>query len=92
MSRPIPPCPFLTPAGFASPDWQRWFDSVGQEVRSLHTTALRSGADATVAKFGANGKAPQAAVILPAAAVDLPTALTLVNAIRAALIANGIGA
>lgn len=41
--------------------------------------------------FGANGKAPQGAAALGAAATDLPSAITLANTIRAALIANGIG-
>lgn len=44
------------------------------------------------AGFGCNSKTPQTAVALPANATDLPTAITLVNAIKAALIANGIGA
>lgn len=43
-------------------------------------------------KFGCNGKTPQGAVTLPTAASDLSSALTLLNAIRSALIANGIGA
>jgi hypothetical protein len=42
-------------------------------------------------KFGCNGKAPQASVALGAAATDPATAQTLVNNIRTALIANGIG-
>lgn len=41
--------------------------------------------------FGCNSKAPQGAYSLPAPATDLPTVITLANAIRAALIANGIG-
>lgn len=60
------------------------------------TTLTASGgsslSDTTTGKFGANGKAAQAAVVLPANATDLATAITLVNAIKAALIANGIGA
>jgi hypothetical protein len=40
--------------------------------------------------FGANGAAPQAPAGLPAAAVDPATTQALVNAIRTALIANGI--
>jgi hypothetical protein len=43
------------------------------------------------AGFGCNGKAPQASVALPVAANDLSTAIGLVNTMRAALIANGIG-
>lgn len=54
MSRPLPPCPFLTSAGFASSDWQRWFDQVGQELRRFQSTA---GAPATTL--------PAAAVDLP---------------------------
>jgi hypothetical protein len=42
--------------------------------------------------FGCNGKAVQGSVTMPAAATDLATAITLVNTIRTALIANGIGA
>lgn len=42
-----------------------------------------------VGGFGVNGASPQTAVTLPADATDLPTAITLVNAIKALLIANG---
>lgn len=42
--------------------------------------------------FGCNGATPQTAVTLPANATDLATAITLVNAMKAALIANGIAA
>lgn len=42
--------------------------------------------------FGCNSKTAQTAVVLPANATDLATAITLVNAIKVALIANGIGA
>jgi hypothetical protein len=45
---------------------------------------------AQVGNFGCNGKAPQTAVTLPANATDLASAEALVNAIKAALIANGI--
>ncbi len=41
--------------------------------------------------FGCNTKPAQASVALGAAAVDLATAITLLNNIRTALIANGIG-
>lgn len=41
--------------------------------------------------FGCNGKTPQGAYSLPAPATNLATVITLANAIRAALIANGIG-
>lgn len=40
--------------------------------------------------LGCNGKAPQAPVAVPAAATDTATAVALVNAIRSALILNGI--
>ena len=43
-----------------------------------------------VGKFGANGKAAQAAVVAPANATDLATSEALANAIKAALIACGI--
>lgn len=42
-----------------------------------------------VTGFGANGASPQTAYTLPAAATDLATVITLANAIRLALIANG---
>jgi hypothetical protein len=42
-------------------------------------------------KFGCNSATPQAPAALGAAATDLPTAIALVNNIRLALIANGIG-
>lgn len=45
-----------------------------------------------IGKFACNNATPQAAATLPADATDLATAITLVNAIKAALIANGIGA
>lgn len=48
--------------------------------------------DAQVKQFGANGKSPQAAVVLPTNAVDLATSEALVNAIKALLIANGLAA
>lgn len=41
--------------------------------------------------FGCNAAAPQTSAVLPAAAIDLPTGLALINAIRTALINNGIG-
>jgi len=51
---------------------------------------VERGKPAQVDAFGCNGKAPQTAVTLPANATDLTTAEALVNAIKAALIANGI--
>jgi hypothetical protein len=44
----------------------------------------------TVGNFGCNGASPQGAYAVRADATDLATALTLLNQIRAALIANGI--
>lgn len=41
--------------------------------------------------FGCNGKTPQGSHSLPAPATNLATVIALANAIRAALIANGIG-
>lgn len=41
--------------------------------------------------FGCNGKAPQAAFALGAAATDLPTVITLANNLRTMSINNGIG-
>lgn len=55
---------------------------------AIGATTPNSGAFTT---FGANGKSPQASAALGAAAIDLPTVITLANNIRAALIANGIG-
>lgn len=55
---------------------------------AIGSTTSNSGKFTT---FGANGKAPQGAAALGAAATDLPTVITLANNIRAALIANGIG-
>jgi len=56
-------------------------------------TTLSVGTDLTVVgKFGCNGKAPQAAVVLPANAVDLPTAIALANGLKAMSVANGTGA
>lgn len=55
------------------------------------TTVDISAADVTTAKFGCNGAAAQGSMALGAAATDLASAITLVNNIRAALIANGIG-
>lgn len=52
---------------------------------SITTTGMR-----ITAGFGCNGKAPQASVIVNAAATDAATTQALVNQLRAALIANGI--
>lgn len=49
------------------------------------TTVTATGA------FGCNGKAAQISVALGAAAIDLPTVITLANNMRTALIADGIG-
>ena len=40
--------------------------------------------------FGCNGKTAQTEVTVNAACTDLPTAVALINQLRAALIANGI--
>jgi hypothetical protein len=58
---------------------------------SAYAPAGGKGADWTAGKFGANGKTPQAAAALPAAATDLATAQALANALRLALINCGIG-
>lgn len=42
--------------------------------------------------FGCNGKSPQGAYTLAPVATDLASAIALANSMRAALIANGIGA
>lgn len=65
----------------------------------LQTTKLTVTAPATEVSgsakigtaFGCNGRPAQISASLPSPAVDLPTCITLTNAIRAALIANGIG-
>lgn len=54
------------------------------------TASVQKNGNAQVANFGCNGAFPQTAVTLPANATDLATAQTLVNAIKAALIACGI--
>jgi hypothetical protein len=56
------------------------------------TDSVLKNHPAQIKEFGCNGKTPQAAVTLPANATDLASAEALVNAIKAALIANGIGA
>jgi hypothetical protein len=43
-----------------------------------------------VGAFSANNATPQAAAAVNAACIDLPTAVALVNQLRAALVANGI--
>lgn len=53
--------------------------------------ATLDAAGFAMSQFGCNGAAPQAAVPLPAAAVDLPTVLLLANTMRTALVGNGIG-
>jgi len=49
-----------------------------------------TGAVRVTGAFGCNGQAPAAAYALPGSASDLSTAITLVNALRAALDAMGI--
>lgn len=58
---------------------------------SLVTPSLTIAYDGVkvAGKFGANGATPQAKVTLPTDAVDPATSYALVNAIKAALIANG---
>jgi hypothetical protein len=52
---------------------------------------LAIGGSVTISKgFGANGNAPQTKAAVNAACIDLPTAVALVNQLRAALVANGI--
>lgn len=94
MAAALPLCPPLGPTGFASSEWQRWFDTLRQRSNSSvqSGTAVTFSSLAVTGPFGCNGKAPQASVVLPANAVDLATAIALVNAIKAALIADGIGA
>ena len=61
---------------------------------AIYTQAgkVRFGDDVTTTgKLGVNGKAAQGPVTLGNAATDLSSALTLLNNIRATLIANGIG-
>lgn len=54
------------------------------------TAYVHKGLDAEVGAFGCNGASAQEAYELPAAADDPTTTQALVNAIRLALIANGI--
>lgn len=46
----------------------------------------------TTTTFACNGKAAQASYALPASATDLPTVITLANALKTMAINNGIGA
>lgn len=64
----------------------------GTTVGQVAPAAGRFTDLSSTGKFGCNGAAAQAPVSLGAAATDLATTITLVNKIRAALIANGIGA
>lgn len=59
------------------------------DVRTV-TNHLLVVDEAVTGKFGCNSVAPQGKKTASAAATDLPTALVLVNQIRAALVANGI--
>jgi hypothetical protein len=59
-------------------------------TKSQVTIQCMKGKPAKVDAFGCNGKDPQTAVTAPANATDLATCQTLTNAIKAALIANGI--
>lgn len=58
---------------------------------ALQATVTNSGLRLETG-FGCNGTNPQGKVTLPANATDLATAITLLNAIKALLIANGQGA
>lgn len=87
----LPPVPPLDPSGFGASAWQRWFDTLQRSLVAptvsfgeLSVTSLAASGG-----FGVNGKPPQGAVALPAAAVDPATTQALVNAIRVLLIANG---
>lgn len=66
--------------------------SVGGEQFQCNGTAKIYGDLSSNGAFGCNGKAAQTSVALGFAAGDLPTVITLANNMRAALIANGIGA
>lgn len=77
------------------------FDSVGGwkmkvggtlRIQVTSTGFAVTGALGASGAFGVNGASVQTAVVLPAAATDLASVITLANAIRSALIANGIGA
>lgn len=91
MANPLPHVPVLGPGGFGASEWQRWFDQL-QRSAVMQGTAVTFSSLAVTGPFGANGATPQPQAGFPAAAVDLPTVIALANSIRAALIANGIGA
>jgi hypothetical protein len=58
--------------------------------RDQVTANALKGQPVQCAEFGCNGAHPQTPVTLPANATDLATSEALVNAIKTALIANGI--
>lgn len=58
--------------------------------RTQITVSVLKNEPCQVAEFGCNGALPQTVVTLPANATDLASAEALVNAIAAALKANGI--
>lgn len=66
--------------------------SVGGEQLQVSGTTKIYGDLSCNGAFGCNGKAAQTSVALGFAAGDLPTVIVLANNMRAALIANGIGA
>lgn len=54
------------------------------------TVYVHKDGECEVGKFGCNSKAPQAAYELPVDGSDAATTQALANAMKAALIANGI--
>ena len=70
-----------------------WFDDkIVHTAPTVETSDnLKVGTDGEiVAKFGCNGKSPQAAASVGAPATDTASAIILVNNIRVALVNNGI--
>lgn len=68
----------------------RRYDGTGALLGVVFSIARNSGNTTFTNAVGINNKAPPAAVAAPAVAVDLATALTLVNDIRTRLINFGI--
>lgn len=65
---------------------------IGSNIPNAATfSKLNVTGDTTLTKFGANGKAASAAVVLPAVATDAASTQTLSNALRAAFITFGLG-
>ena len=70
--------------------------TVGGNLTVTGTTAITgnttvAGSTTVTGAWGCNGAAAQGLVTLPASATDLPSALTLLNAIRTMVITNGQG-